>query len=116
MESCRLRLALSGAEAVTYAFSAYEVPPLVVAGLVHVAEDLADFTRLPAPAERLPAGYRPRSGDVLRNARGERYRVVDLTSDELGVELEEIGSPVMIVVPVAEIRDFFVTLEASGGR
>lgn len=116
VEDCRIRLALPGAEPVTYAFSAYEIPPLAVASLIHVAEDLADFTRPPARAERLPEDYRPRPGDVLRTAQGRRFRVVDLTGDELGVELEEIDMPVMMVVSLAELEEMFAALEDPGRR
>ncbi len=116
VEDCEIHLALPGAEPQTYASSTYEIPPLVVAALIHVAEDLADFTRPPELTERLPQGYRPRPGDVLLNARGGRFRVVDLTSDELGVELEELGTPVMIVVSVAELSEMFSALEEPGGR
>ncbi len=116
VEGCEIRLALPGAKPATYATSAYEIPLLVVTNLIHVAEDLAEFTRPPELAERLPRGYRPRPGDVLRNAEGGRFRVVDLTSDELGVELEELGSPVMILVPLAELGEIFPVLEEPGDR
>ncbi len=115
VEECEIQLALPGSAPATYAFSTYEIPPLVVAGLIHVAEDLADFTRSPERVERLPKGYRPRPGDVLHAREGGRFRVVTLTSDELGVELEELGTPVMIVVPVTELNNLFSTLEEPGG-
>ncbi len=111
VENCEVELALPDSAPATYTFSTYEIPPLVVAGLIHIAEDLADFTRSPEQVERLPKGYRPRAGDVLHAREGGRFRVVSLTSDELGVELEELGTPVMIVVPVAEIFNLFSTLE-----
>ncbi len=115
-EACEIHLALPGAEPATYAVSAYEIPPLVVAGLIHVADDMADFTRSPALTARLPKGYRPRPGDVLRATEGGRFRVVDLTGDELGVELEELGTPVMILVPMAELRELFSALEEPANR
>ncbi len=114
VESCQIRLALPDAAPVTYAFSAYEIPPLVVAGLIHVAEDLAEFTRSPERAQRLPKNYRPRHGDVLRTRTGDRFRVRDVTSDQLGVELDELGTPMMIVVPVAELGEMFAVLEEPG--
>ncbi len=114
VEDCEIRLALPGAEPAAYFFSVFEVPPLVVAGLIHVAEDLASFTRVPADSQRLPTAYRPRRGDVLLTADGEKFRVMDLTGDGLGVELEELGSPVMIVVPLSELGDFFAALQEPG--
>ncbi len=104
----------SGVEPVAYSFSAYEIPPLVVARLIHVAEDLAGFTRTPEVSERLPKSYRPQSGDILRTAEGRRFRVVLLTGDKRGVELEELGTPVMIIVPVDELGESFAALEKPG--
>ena len=114
VETCEIRLALPGAEPATYTFTAFEIPPLVVAGLIHVAEDLAYFTRPPARAERLPKDYRPRPGDVLRSVEGRKFRVAGLTGDGRGVELEELGTPVMILVPLADLDELFSALEASG--
>lgn len=116
VEECEISLALPGAKPASFAISAYGIPPLVVTRLIDLAEDMADFTRPPALVERLPRGYRPRPGDVLQGADGGRYRVVDLTTDELGVELVELGSPVMIVVPVAELGELFSALEEPDGR
>ncbi len=116
MEDCEIRLALAGAEPVSYAFSAYDVPPLVVAGLIHIAEDLAAYTRPPDRSERLPEGYRPRPGHVLRTADGRRFRVMALTGDELGAELAEIDSPVMIYLPIKQLGDMFSALEEPAGR
>ncbi len=113
-EECEIRLALAGAEPVTYSFTAYEIPPLEVSRLIHVAEDLASFTRTPEKAARLPEGYRPRTGDVLRTRTDRLFRVVMMTSDERGVELEELGTPVMMVVPVDELGETFAALERPG--
>ncbi len=53
---------------------------------------------------------------VLHAAEGGRFRVVALTGDELGVELEELGSPVMIIVPLDELGELFSALQEPGGR
>ncbi len=116
VESCEIHLALPDAEPVIYSFTAYEIPQLVVARLIHVAEDLAYFTRPPPSAERLPEDYRPRLGDVLRNAEGRKFQVMGLTGDGRGVELAELGTPVMVLVPLAELDQLFLALEAPGGR
>ena len=116
VENCEILLALPDAEPVTYTFTGYEIPPLEVAGLIHVAEDLAYFTRPPARAERLPKDYRPRPGDLLRSVEGRRFQVMGLTGDGRGVELAEVGTPVMVLVPLAEMDELFQALEASGDR
>lgn len=116
VEACEIHLALPGSAPASYSVSPYEIPPLVVAGLIHLAEDMADFTRAPAMTERLPRDYQPRPGDVLQAVEGGRFRVVGLTGDERGVELVEIGTPVMILVPLAEMRELFSALEEPGAR
>ena len=116
VDACEIRLALPGREPVAYDFSAWEVPPLVVAGLVHVAEDLAEFTRPVAAASRLPADYEPRPGDVLRSVEGERFRVVNLTIDGRGLELEGVEVPLRIFVALDQLGEAFAALEKQGGR
>lgn len=116
VDECSLRLALPDTEPVTWSFSVLEIPPLVVAQLIHVADDLADYTRLPERAERLPGDYHPRPGDVLRTAEGGRFRVVDLTADERAVELENLDAPISIFVAVDELSEVFKALEEPGGR
>ncbi len=116
IEHCEIQLSLPGAESTTYAFSAYDIPSLVVAGLIHVAEDLAAYTRPPDRPERLPKGYLPRPGHILRAADGGRFQVMGLTGDGLGVELVELESPVMIFVSIEELGDMFVALEEPGRR
>ncbi len=113
-ESCEIRLELAGEKPAIYSFSTYEIPPLVIGRLIQVAEDLAEFTRSPGASDRLPASYRPRPGDVLRTAAGRRFRVVLLTSDERGVELEELGTPAMIIVPIDQLGETFAALEPPG--
>ena len=116
VDACEIRLALPGRSPATWEFSAYEVPPLVVAGLVHIAEDLAEFTRPLVDSDRLPADYEPRPGDVLRSIEGERFRVVNLTLDRRGVELEGLEVPLRIFVPLDQLGEAFASLEKQGGR
>jgi hypothetical protein len=120
VEKCEIRLALPGAEVWSHAFSPYEIPPLAVVNLIHVAEDLAGFTRPLAPPQRLPADYRPQLGDVLRTAEGERFEVVRFTLDRRGVELEGLDAPVQIFVALDDLDEAFAGLgaadETPGGR
>ncbi len=116
LERCELHLALAGAAAWSHVFSPYEIPPLVVSGLIHVAEDLAALTRSPKPPERLAADYRPQQGDVLRTANGERFEVVRWTLDRRGVELMGLDSPVQIFVALDDLDEAFVAREGEAGR
>lgn len=116
VDACEIRLALPGREPVAYDFSAYEVTPLAVASLIHIAEDLAEFTRPVVGADRLPARYKPRPGDILLSVEGERFRVVDLTTDASGVELEGLDVPLRIFVSLDELGEAFASLEKQGVR
>ncbi len=88
-------------------------------------EDLADATDLPAgvagdwvekcdlvldDAEQLPEHYEPRFGDILKRADGNRYRVVNFTSDKRGVELDGIDQPLYLIVLKEQMRLEFVAL------
>lgn len=114
IETCEMRLMLPETEPKTYAFTTYEIPPLMVANLIHVAEDLADFTKPLERSRRVPKDYSPRPGDMLQSVEGGKFRVVGLTGDALGVELEELGTPVMILMPLRDLRELFSILEAPG--
>ncbi len=118
VESCEIRLALAETPVWTHAFSPVEVAPLAVASLIHVAEDLASFTRAPEPPERLPADYRPRLGDVLRTGDGTRFEIVRWTLDQRGVELSGLDGPMQLFVAIGDLDEAFVAVEppGSGGR
>ncbi len=111
IERCEIRLALPDAEAWSHQFTDYEVPPLEIASLIQVADDLAERTRPLTARDRIPAGYRPQRGDVLRTAEGERFQVVGPTTDGRGVELRGLDTPLQIFVSLAELGEAFASLE-----
>ena len=113
---CEIHLALPGVEPVEFDFSTLDVTPLVVSRLIHVAERMAKSTRTPARVDRLPPDYQPRPGDVLQTAKGARYRVRILLNDGLLVEVDEIGTPLMMILPVAELGKTFTVLEPESRR
>lgn len=118
IERCRIRLDLPElAEPVDYELSAFDIPPLAVSRLIHIAEELAEYVR-PAEEERggIPEGYRPEFGDVLVSADGNRFRVLRLTSDERGVELQGIEQPLRIYVALTALSEAFVALEEEDSR
>ncbi len=117
VDQCEILLALPSAASESWSFSNLQVPPLAVGQLVQLAEDLASYTRTPMPEQRvLPLNYKPRRGDILRELEGGRFKVIDLTTDGLGVELEGLDSPLRIFVPIAEIAESFRTLEGYDDR
>ncbi len=110
VERCELHLELPGAEPARLSLSRYQIPTLAVTRLVNIAEDLADYTRPLDPPERLPAGYEPRHGDVLRTAEGDRYRVVGLTSDGKGLEVESLDAPIRVFYRLEDLNEVFTAL------
>ncbi len=116
VEDCEIILELPDEPSQSWQFTPLDIPPLVVSNLIQVAEDLADYTRPPAVAERVPADYRPQRGDVLVMADGERYRVLALTVDKRGVELEGIDSPLRIFVALDELANSFASVGEQGRR
>lgn len=112
VEHCQIRLELPDAEPLKYEFSGLEVPPLEVASLIHVAEDLAEFTRPLVAEERVPSDYQPRIGDVLTTAEGEKFRIMDFTELPSSVELEGLDTPLRLYMAIDELATAFVVLEA----
>lgn len=111
VERCEVRLRLADTEPLDLAFGRLDSLPLAVAHLIEIADELAASTRPLDPPRRLPRGYRPRPGDVLSKEAGARYRVVNLTADGEGVEMEAFDEPVRIFYRIDELRQVFVELE-----
>ena len=53
---------------------------------------------------------------ILRSVEGEKFRVVNLTLDRRGVELEGVEVPLRIFVSLDQLAEAFATLEKQGGR
>lgn len=111
VESCELRLELPDVDVEHYRFTRWDVPPLRVAQLIRVAEELAATARPPALVSRLPADYEPLRGDILQTAEGQRFEVLGTTSDGKAVELVGIGSPVRIYIAIDDLGSSFAELE-----
>lgn len=112
-ERCEIRLELpeQEREPMVYRFSSYDIPPLRINRLIHIAEELALNVRSNEREEGLPEGYQPQFGDILRTKDGISFQVLRLTSDRNGVELQGVDQPVRIYVPLAELDEVFATLE-----
>jgi hypothetical protein len=87
---------------------------LPLARVVALVDELAARVAAGAAAGRLPAGYRPRQGDVLRRADGVLFRVVRATEafDELpgGWELQGVVQPLALYIFEADLPLEFVEL------
>ncbi|RMH21244.1 MAG: hypothetical protein D6696_06255 [Acidobacteria bacterium] len=110
VEQCELRLQLPGQPPEGYRFSRYDAGSLELRRLIRIAERLAARAE-PDEARRLPAGYWPRIGDVLENVYGHRYRVLWVTEDGLGVELDGIDQPIRMLISIAALPQVFVAVE-----
>ncbi|HEX2163262.1 MAG TPA: hypothetical protein VHM02_04885, partial [Thermoanaerobaculia bacterium] len=80
---------------------------------------LAARTAEGAAAGELPAGYRPRPGDVLRRADGVLFRVVRATAELEGMpggwELHGVVQPLAVYVVEADLPRAFVELVSRAG-
>lgn len=116
VEQCTIRLELPDRPVSRVAFGKLEMPPLQVSRWIHVAERLGELTRPLDQAERLPPGYEPRAGDLLRDADGKRFEVIGKTSDGFGVELEDKQAPLRIFYRLEDLKNVFVGVERRGQR
>ena len=112
VETCDLRLGLPGQPERRLRFGRMDSLPLALGRLLRVVDDLLlEVDRL-APRSRLPADYEPRAGDRLRRFDGTLYEVVSYTGDGAGLELEGVDEPLVVFIPVAELREEFEELVA----
>lgn len=87
---------------------------LPLARVVALVDELAVRVAAGAAAGRLPAGYRPRQGDVLRRADGVLFRVVRATEPFDGMpggwELQGVVQPLALYLFEADLPLEFVEL------
>jgi hypothetical protein len=113
VERCRLELALTGKPPRSFDFGRYDTLPLALARLLRIADDLTTGLSVRVAAE-LPAGYRPKRGDLLRRADGFVYRVAGFTVDNKAVELTGLDQPLTLYVLREELRREFVEYLGRG--
>lgn len=116
VERCEVELKLPDSPPFRYRFGQFEVPPLEVARLVQIAEDLAALTRPLDPIHRLSPDYEPQPGDILIDGEGGRFVVIGLTADGDGVEVESLAEPLRIFHPISLLPNLFVSFEPRSRR
>jgi hypothetical protein len=116
VERCDLALALPGRAFRSFRYGRYDTLPLPLARLLRVIEDVAAKVVEPGAAERLPEGYEPRAGDVLRRLDGQLFEVVAETSDHKGIELWGVDQPFTLYIPRDKLRSEFVALVSRRRR
>ena len=107
VERCALRLALAGQSPRRYDFGRYDSLPMALASTVRLADEIA---LVALPLDRLPAGYEPRPGDVLRRVDGVLFEVLRRTADGKGLELLGKQQPLVIFVRPEDLRAEFDAL------
>ncbi len=110
IEKCDLVLELPGRQRQKFFYGHYDALPLALYHVQRIAEELAAKVAVLRDAEQLPARYEPRLGDVLKRTDGNRYRVVNFTSDRKGVELDGLDQPLHLVVLKEQMRLEFVAI------
>ncbi len=110
IEKCEMVIELPGKARQRLSFGRYDSLPLAVSKVRRIAEELGGRVRSLNDTDRLPTGYEPRVGDVLKRADGNDYRVVNFTSDGKGVELDGLTQPLRLIVLREQLRLEFVAL------
>ncbi len=110
VEKCEVVLELPGRQRQRFFFGRYDTLPLGLYHVQSIAEELGGKVAALRDAEQLPARYEPRLGDVLKRTDGNRFQVVNFTSDRKGVELDGIDQPLHLLVLKEQMRMEFVAI------
>jgi hypothetical protein len=116
VERCLLELELPGRATVERRFKRFDSLPLALARALAVVDGLASGIEEPrgGPGDRgparLPVGYEPEPGDLLRHADGTLYEVITFTADGEGVELQGVDQPLTLYLSRGRLGDEIVEL------
>lgn len=111
IERCTLRLTLLDRPAETFLLDRYGSLSLALSRVMTVVRELGERVERDSPADRhLPAGYLPKTGDVLERKDGELFRVQGYTLDKRGVELAGVEQPLILYLTLDELQREFVAL------
>lgn len=111
IERCTLRLTLLDRPAETFLLDRYGSLSLALSRVMTVVRELGERVERDSPVDRhLPAGYIPKTGDVLERKDGELFRVQGYTLDKRGVELSGTEQPLTLYHTLDELQREFVAL------
>ncbi len=110
IERCVLTLALPDRPARSFRYGRYDTLALPLTRVLSVIGDMAGKVKVMEGAERLPDGYEPRPGDVLKRVDGQLFEVFEFTADKKGVEFQGVNEPVTLYVLREQLRQEFVAL------
>jgi hypothetical protein len=112
VERCTLELDLPGESPSLFRFGRYDSLSLDLRRVVGIAMEISLHVNPWTEGSRLPGGYAPQPGDILRRTDGALFEVIGFTADKLGVELSGIDQPLTVYILVDELRSHFVAVEA----
>lgn len=116
IEQCDMALSLPNRKGWKFSYGRFDSLPLAVAQLVRVFDDLTLVADQMVGLLRLPEGYAPRAGDLLRRRDGTVFRVVGLSQDKKSVELGGTIVPLTVYLAIADLpREFDSLLERAPG-
>lgn len=112
LEQCDLILQPQGQQQRYYRWRRIDTIPLGLSNLVQIVEELA-VGAAELRRTRLPDGYQPQEGDLLRRSDGVLFRVIAPTSDGRGVELQGDSQPLVIFILLDQLDEEMVELVES---
>jgi hypothetical protein len=107
IEKCMLSMALPDRPARIFHFGRYDTLPLQLSRVLTVVQDMGAKVTTLEGGKRLPDGYVPRLFDVLERVDGNEYRITGFSVDGKGVELQGVFQPVVVYMPLEQIRTEF---------
>lgn len=111
IERCKLELSLLDRPTETFQLDRYGSLSLALSRVLTVARELGERVERDSPLDRhLPAGYLPKTGDVLERKDGELFRVQGYTADKQGVELGGVEQPLTLYLTADELQREFVAV------
>lgn len=110
IDECVVTLHIPGREPQVFSYGPFDSLSLALSRVVSLVAELETKTREESSRSRLPIGYLPKGGDVLRRFDGHRYRVVGFTKLKRGIELQGIDQPLVLFVALDDLHREFVEL------
>ena len=107
IEKCMLSMAIPDQPSRIYHFGRYDTLPLPLSRVLTVVQDIAAKVTVLEGAKRLPDDYAPKLFDVLERVDGNQYRITGFSADGKGVELQGVMQPVVVYMPLEQIRTEF---------
>ena len=107
IEKCMLAMTIPDQPSRIFHFGRYDTLPLPLSRVLTVVQDVAAKVTVLEGTKRLPDDYQPKLFDVLERVDGNQYRITGFSVDGKGVELQGVLQPVVVYMPIEQIRTEF---------